>query len=161
LNLNLTGTLKVQHWGPWSTTSSFYFAMSVKPTASGDPVATSRIFAMPLVAPNPSLGISGVPGIILGPIANWLASMAASMIEGMINQSAASQVPPALANLPAPLQPSMLTPTAVVSAVNVVILPSGIDLVIAIGDLFGPGLVPIPGNLTATMEPAGQAGWQG
>jgi hypothetical protein len=153
LSLNITGTILVSHWDWWTTTNPFTFAMTLGLSASADPVDTSRIFAA--TGSSPSLGVSGLPGLLVKPVADWMTSVVASTLEGPVNQLVASAVIAGLANLPAPLQNQMLTPTAVMSAARVTILSSGIDIVIAIGDIFGPGIIPIEGNMTNVPNVSG------
>jgi hypothetical protein len=69
-------------------------------------------------------------------------------MESGINGAIASQVGTTLANLG-----KELTPTAVVSALTPTVTGSGVAARLVLGDLFGPAIVPIPGNLAINITP--------
>jgi hypothetical protein len=155
VSLTMMGTLALR-LGLFNPGFAFTFTMSLALGPSGDPSETSRVLAATVAAPSPNLTVPGVPtilpgglGIGLSQIAGSMASTVASMVEAQVNQMIASLAPEAAANLG-----QELTPTAVISAVRVAIAPSGIAMILAVGDLFGPGIVPIPGSLNADIEPA-------
>ena len=155
LGVNASGTVVWSTFGV-SFSNTFALAMTASIGPSGDPVDRPRILAV-TAGPSPSLGVSRVPGWMSKLLAPWAASAVASMLEGLMNQVISSKVSDELAHLSPPFQPSMLTPTAVVSMGSFSILPAGIDLALAIGDIFGPGIIPIAGNITTVPNVVGDA----
>lgn len=149
LGVNVSGRIAARGWF-WSESNTFTLAVTLGVIPSADPVDRTRILAVTVSSsPGPSLAVSRVPGWMSKWLAPWAASAVASMLEGLVNQAVVSIISDKLAHLSSPFEPSMLTPTAVVSMGRLSVLPAGIDLAIAIGDIFGPGIIPIAGNVTS------------
>jgi hypothetical protein len=156
MSLGIVGTINVKLVGLVTVGFSFTFSMSLSMGPSGDPASISRVLAATVVNPAPLLIISGVvllPGAYyaLQAIAGWVASTVASMLESQANQSIASLVASTLEKDFG----ERLTQSAVISADLVIINSSGIVLNLSIGDIFGPGVVPIQVNTTKVPEVIG------
>lgn len=148
LGVRLSGRVDAKYFG-FSGSNTLTLAMMVGMSPSADPVDRSRVLAV-TAGSNPSLAVSRVPGWLSKLLAPWVASAVASLLEGLVNQVIASKVSDELAHPPGGLfAPSMLTQTAVLSMGRIQVLTAGIDLAVAIGDIFGPGIIPIAGNMTA------------
>jgi hypothetical protein len=75
----------------------------------------------------------------------------ASQVSGILNEQIAEQVSAAAAGLG-----QQLTSTAVVSCGRLTITPAGVSAVMVLGDLFGPGLVPVPKTMSVEVSPRWQ-----
>jgi hypothetical protein len=144
VSLGVVGTINARLFGLFTAGFSFTFSMSAFLGPSGDPAEPGRVLAATVAPPDPLLIIKGLvalPGvyIALQAAARWMASAVASMLESLVNQFVATQVASALAQLFG----QKLTSTAVISAEEIVSDSSGIMLFVSLGDIFGPGVVPI------------------
>jgi hypothetical protein len=147
LTMTLTGTVAIQHW-LWTSNNSFTFTEMVALAPSGDPVDTSRIVAA--AGSSATMTITG--GAIVAPVlVGSIAAQATQDLERRFNQAIGSAVAQVLAGLTPPQQ---LSPQAVISAFKVVITASGLVLTLSVADIFGSAIVPVPGNLAASISPA-------
>jgi hypothetical protein len=154
LNLHISGTIRIRRFF-WVVTKSFALAITFILTPSADPVEPYRI-----VAVNAALGTSfGIPGIGLP---SWvqdyfgqlIADIFAPNLESQLNSTLFPMVRDALAaGIPPAIPPQQMTQTATVSLASLKIDSTGITPVIAIGDLFGLAVVPIPPPPPPTTVP--------
>jgi hypothetical protein len=113
-------------------------------TPSGDPTNMSRVLAVTSTASS----ITGVPRVVSSLLAPFLASVAASTVEAMLNGLIASMAPGAVTSAG-----FSMSPTAVISAKGVTITATGISLRFVLADLLGPAATRLPGNLSVSITP--------
>jgi len=145
ISVTLTANISVREWFFFVAHYSCALTMSLAVGPSGDPVDTSRVLAATVSAsPGPVLTVPGAPGIYASLVAGWAAAAVSAMLEAQANKAISPLAAAELAK-----HHFELTPTAVISAVRVVTTVTGISLFVSVGDIFGPGIVP----LTQTQVP--------
>lgn len=148
ITVTVTGRLSVRTFYFSVTTSTFTLSTTLTPAPSGDPEVPSRILSMTVTGPSRLSAMSAFPGLGL-----FLSSVVASQVESLVNATILARGQAAASALG-----WQLTPTAVISARKVTVLPSGITLQPIVGNLWGPAVVPILGTLAVSIAPQAQAG---
>jgi hypothetical protein len=138
------GTIVARVFFGFVRTITFTITATFAIAPSGDPTNMSRVLA---VTPTAS-STTGVPRVVSSRLAPFLASVAASVAEAMLNGLIASMAPGAVANAG-----FTMSPTAVISAKGVTITASGISLRFVLADLLGPAVTLLPGNLSVSILP--------
>ncbi len=147
VTLTVTGTLLF-----WSfffkETIAFTLTVDMTIGPSHDPSDGSRVLAFtPGQVTVTGLGLVNFTADAVGSIlAGTVISLLEARANGMIAPAVSSQLAQVLE-----LQP---TATAVLSAVKVTLKADSTSMTVSIGDLFGPGTEPIPGNLNVTINPS-------
>lgn len=138
LTLTLTGTMQVAHFLVWSHTYPWTFTELLSLAPSADPVDTSHILAATYTSPG--LSMPGVTGLVIKPLAPFMANQVTPTVETLVNQAIPAAV---AAQLASANPPQKLSPTAVISANKISIGASSLTLTLTIADIFGPPIVPI------------------
>jgi hypothetical protein len=146
LTFTVTGTVTSQRFWFFTVTTTFTYTFTMSLTPSGDSVNRTRTIAVTVPA-------SGLGGNTLTPLLNFLVApflgiVLAGFAEPALNGIIASNADTELASMG-----FRLSPTATVSARGIVVTPSGIAAQIAISDVFGPGVLPLPKVLAVSILP--------
>lgn len=134
LAVTVTGTFTYQAFWFFTSTATFTLTFTAAPAPSADPYDRSRILSVTATAP--TLAASGVLPVISAALAPTFASILASKIEVAVNSKIASDANAELKN-----SSLRLSPTAVICARRVAVLPSGVSLQLTASDLFGPAVL--------------------
>jgi len=153
ITLTITGTMTARQGIFFLIISGFTLTVTLTAAPSADPTDPSRVVAITPTAS--TLVAGGIPGFVTSTVAPAIGGFIASMLESRVNGMIMAAAPGALAG-----SGMMLTPTAKISALRITITASGISLLPVLGDFFGPGLVPIPGNLNVSISPTPVVGVQ-
>jgi hypothetical protein len=138
-----SGSIDVKFFNLWDQSSGFSLSGSIFVGPSRDPLDTSRVVKVTASFSSTDLILDTL--FLLPPaaplICEVLSSAIASKIENSLNERIAALASDALARFQPPLQ---LTSTAVLSLGRFIINDAGLNLTAVVGDLFGPGIEPIP-----------------
>jgi hypothetical protein len=152
--ITVTGTLIAQQF-IFTVSHAMALTLTLAAAPSHDASDKSRIVS--LAGSTITFKATGVPDFVTGGLAAFATGILVSKVESLFNSLILATLLKTLRNLLG----QQLTPTATVSAFTVALStapdpgsPVAAALVsVNVGDLFGPGLVPIPGNLTLTIAP--------
>ena len=152
ITVTATGTLTVRVLYFSVRTFAITVTATVAPAASNDPLVPSRVLRMPLTSTSLLSAAVALPGL-----GAFLASIIASTLEAAVNSTIASMARSTLTGMGL-----RLTPSAVICARRITVAaPSGggtggINLQLAISDLFGAAITAVPRTLAVTITPAPQ-----
>src|SRR2546430_1000892 len=132
ISITITGTMVARQGYFWLITHAFTLVVGLNAAPSGDPANPSRVLSITMASS--TLTATGIPNFVSAIAAPSIGSTIASFLESAVNGLIMSSAPGALA-----MSGMMLTPTARISALRLTIAASGITLLPALGDLFGPG----------------------
>jgi hypothetical protein len=139
--LTAAGSIDIKFFDVYDQNSGFTLTCNFTVAPSGDASDTSRIVKVTASVSSTDLIIDTM--LLLPPaalvISNFLAAAIASKLENWLNERIVELTSDNLAQLQ--LQ---LTGTAVISAGRFIINSKGLNITLVAGDLFGPGVEPIP-----------------
>ena len=141
--LEIYGTINVTYLGFIQQSSGFSLSVNLRIGPSGDAKDTSRIVAVGSIGVSIDLILDSL--FLLPPAAIAISQFAAdaisSQIESQLNNLILQSTTAALLRETPPMQ---MTPTATISLGRLLILGDGLNAVFVLGDLFGPGVQPVP-----------------
>jgi len=155
VDVKVTGSLAVRVFYFWVRTYDLSLTVTVAPAPSNDAEAPSRIVRTPLTASSLVAAFSSLPNG-LGAV---LASTIAGMLESVVNETIVGR-----ARFEVSAKGMRLTPTAVICARDVTVIPptaggsgGGVNLQLAVSDLFGRALEPVARTLAVAISPTPKA----
>jgi hypothetical protein len=146
----VNGQLNVKFLGFIDQASGFSLTAQLAFAPSGDATDPARIVSITSAGQVLSLDAF----FLAPPAAAALAVFGGGIIASALTDIVNGQIP-ALAAAAVPAN-QMLTSTAVLSIGKLDVESSGVTIVAVVGDILGPALVPIPGNLLVEVNPAWQ-----
>jgi len=150
ITLTATGTFVARQGIFFLITHAFTLTVTFAAGPSSDAWEASRVLSV--TAATATMTATGMPGIGTSTIAPYIGDAIASALETAVNDSIVDLVPNELAKLGL-----MMTTTAQISALRLIIAGSGLGLALVFGDRFGPALVPMPGELSINVTPQPEA----
>jgi len=145
----IRGTFVAQQFYFFRRTSPITYTFTITIRPSGDPTDRTRVFAVGVTSTILSIAGGGIANVLIRPLIDRLV---APLLERMINQMTATTADDQLKELGL-----RRTPSAVLNARNVVVLPSGIAIQIAVSDLLDKAITKIPRNINVTVSPTAKA----